>query len=193
MTLRAIWGAVLLLSACTPDPARQPEANAVVGTKVTSPSVPPPAARVPAGGTLKAQVSGLSGDISSLRVRVTDLETIVDLPSDVLFAFDSAELTPAAAAPLTRTAELVGQGAAGDIRVVGHTDAVGDDGYNLQLSLRRAQAVAAWLGGHGVDPARLKPEGRGEAEPVAPSARAGGADDPAGRALNRRVAVAIPR
>jgi outer membrane protein OmpA-like peptidoglycan-associated protein len=78
--------------------------------------------------------------------------------------------------------------------VTGHTDATGEDAYNLDLSRRRAEAVAAWL--------RARPElggwtftvaGKGEAAPVAPNSRPDGSDDPEGRARNRRVEVTIPK
>lgn len=79
----------------------------------------------------------------------------------------------------------------GEVRVVGHTAGIGADADNQLLSEQRAAAVA------GVLQARLEPdrpvatEGRGETELVAPET-VGGADDPAGRALNRRVPVSFP-
>ena len=67
------------------------------------------------------------------------------------------------------------------VLVVGHTDNVGSADYNKKLSLRRAQAVARYLVSRGVDAARLRYTGKGEAEPRASNAT------PEGRALNRRV------
>ena len=69
--------------------------------------------------------------------------------------------------------------------VVGHTDSVGTAEYNQQLSLRRAQAAAAYLEAQGVPAARVRTEGRGEAEPVAVNTT------DAGRSQNRRVEVAL--
>jgi outer membrane protein OmpA-like peptidoglycan-associated protein len=143
---------------------------------------------------LSAETSALTGRISDFVVERTDTETRVQLAADTLFAFDQATLLPAAEENLRRTADLVRQGGAGAITVIGHTDAKGDDAYNLDLSRRRAEAVATWmktqpnLGGRDYTVA-----GRGEAEPVAPNAKADGSDDPEGRARNRRVAVIIPR
>lgn len=188
--------AMVLLVACSREQEGRGEtaAPAPASGEVGTLSAQAPSKRLPGGSPMKGEVSGLSGDITDLRVRITGMETIVELPTDVLFAFDSADLSPAGADPLRRTAALVAKGGAGDVRVVGHTDAKGEAGYNLELSLRRARSVAGWLASDGgVAAGRLKSEGRGEAVPVAPNERPGGDDDPEGRALNRRVEVAIPR
>jgi outer membrane protein OmpA-like peptidoglycan-associated protein len=69
-----------------------------------------------------------------------------------------------------------------NLRVVGHTDADGDDGYNQKLSLERANAVKEVLvSGYGIAAARLSTEGKGESEPVADNNSA------SGKANNRRV------
>lgn len=115
----------------------------------------------------------------------------VSTSSDVLFAFGSAELSPPATVIVQEPAERVAGAPPGEVRVVGHTDGIGADADNQLLSEQRAAAVA------GVLQARLGPdrpvatEGRGETELVAPET-VGGADDPAGRALNRRVTVSFP-
>jgi OOP family OmpA-OmpF porin len=70
------------------------------------------------------------------------------------------------------------------VTVRGHTDGDGDEAYNLALSLRRAEAVKAFLSsGPGVSPERLRVEGWGEGQPLAPN------DTPQGRQLNRRVEI----
>jgi outer membrane protein OmpA-like peptidoglycan-associated protein len=79
------------------------------------------------------------------------------------------------------------QGEAGlRLLVEGHTDSTNTDAYNLDLSDRRARSVVRWLADHGVDGARLEPKGIGRTRPVASNATA------QGRALNRRVEVALP-
>lgn len=107
----------------------------------------------------------------------------------VLFEFGSAELLDSASDVLDDIADLLTELAAERIDIVGHTDAVGTDEYNLDLSARRAAVVENALGERGVDGAIMEASGRGEAEPIAPNENADGTDDPDGRARNRRVEV----
>ncbi len=140
---------------------------------------------IPAGAA--AQVQGANVVIE----RPTAQGSVVTLQNDVLFDFDKAELRPAATEALGRVAELVRQRQPRALRVVGHTDGIGADGYNQALSERRAAAVQAWLAGQGgLPPAQA--EGRGKQEPVAPNTR-DGHDDPEGRARNRRVEIFLDR
>lgn len=143
---------------------------------------------------MSGTVSPLSGLVTAFQVEETATQIIVELAADVLFTFDSAELSSQAPEQLRKTLAQIQRGGSGDIRVVGHTDAQGDDAYNDDLSLRRARAVTTWLASDGAIPAaRLKSEGRGEREPVAPNEGADGTDNAEGRALNRRVQVIIPK
>ena len=71
------------------------------------------------------------------------------------------------------------------IIAVGHTDSVGTDAYNQKLSVRRAEAVKAYLQGKGVESNRIYTEGKGEKQPVADNKTA------AGRAKNRRVEIEV--
>lgn len=74
------------------------------------------------------------------------------------------------------------------VRIEGHTDAMGTDAYNQGLSERRAQAALEYLTSRfGIEPDRFLLVGRSEGSPMAPNTTADGADDPAGRALNRRA------
>lgn len=160
----------------------------------SAPSAPKPAAPSAGAGGLQAQVSSLNASKSGFNVRVTDTSTIVDLASDALFAFDSAELSPEATSSLARTADLIRAGAPGDIAIIGHTDSKGDDAYNQGLSERRAQAVADWMEGQaGVRLRSFAVSGKGETNPVAPNTTPDGSDNPDGRAKNRRVEIVIPK
>jgi len=73
------------------------------------------------------------------------------------------------------------------VRVVGHTDSVGAEAYNLQLSERRAEAVKRYLVNAGVEENRVVTEGRGESEPIDSN------DTQAGRQRNRRIEFEIVR
>jgi OmpA-OmpF porin, OOP family len=84
------------------------------------------------------------------------------------FALNSDVVPQAAHAFLDRVGELMREQPQVKLRIEGHTDALGSDEYNLQLSMRRAVAVANHLVQRGgVDPARLAVLGKGEAEPLA--------------------------
>lgn len=116
--------------------------------------------------------------------------TVITLSDSVLFDFDKSDLRPEASAILDALATAMeGAGAPGAI-VTGHTDSIGDTGYNQSLSEARAEAVVDALEAAGVT-SSLTAEGRGETEPVAPN-EVDGQDYPAGRQLNRRVEIIIP-
>jgi OmpA-OmpF porin, OOP family len=115
--------------------------------------------------------------------------TLVRLPGDVLFDFDSDEVRADAAPALQVVADALA-GATGAVQVDGHTDGFGEDAYNQDLSERRADSVVTWLQDAGVS-TPLVPTGYGETRPIAPET-VDGHDDPAGRQLNRRVEFVIP-
>ena len=77
------------------------------------------------------------------------------------------------------------------VSVEGHTDSIGSDAYNQKLSERRAENVAGTLEKDGVSAQRVTVKGYGKRYPVAPNTTPDGADNPAGRAKNRRVEVVI--
>ena len=72
-------------------------------------------------------------------------KTVIRLPADVLFAFGSAELTPAAEQAIAAVDDEIGPGGTGTVTIEGHTDAIGSDADNQALSERRAAAVRAAL------------------------------------------------
>lgn len=109
----------------------------------------------------------------------------VTFESGLLFGYNSDVLTSAAQQNLATLASSLDKYPSTDIIIVGHTDAVGSDEYNLSLSERRANAAVNYLVGRGVARSRLRGAGRGESEPV------GTNDTDAGRQMNRRVEVAI--
>jgi outer membrane protein OmpA-like peptidoglycan-associated protein len=107
------------------------------------------------------------------------------MSSEVGFDFDSATIKPSFYSSLNKIADIMNRYPQTDIAVVGHTDSVGNPDYNLQLSLRRANAVADYLMTQGVARSRLSTEGRGQLEPIASNQTA------AGRAENRRVEIYV--
>jgi outer membrane protein OmpA-like peptidoglycan-associated protein len=99
------------------------------------------------------------------------------------FAFDKAELTAEDRNKLDALIASVGgaQNVGGE--VIGHTDSVGSDEYNVALALRRSQVATDYLVSRGAVRSGLTVLGRGEFEPIADNAT------PEGRALNRRVVL----
>ncbi len=105
--------------------------------------------------------------------------------SEVSFDFNSANIKPTFRPPLEKIAGILNRYPQTQIVVVGHTDTIGSELYNQDLSNRRAIAVADYLVMRGVASSRLGTEGRGELEPRASN------DTEDGRALNRRVEVFV--
>ena len=110
---------------------------------------------------------------------------VVTFESGLLFDFDSDQLREASKENLTNLANSLSKFGDSKLLLVGHTDNVGSDSYNLDLSRRRASAVANYLVSRGVPSARIGTSGRGETEPIAPN------DNDTDRQKNRRVEVAI--
>jgi OOP family OmpA-OmpF porin len=109
----------------------------------------------------------------------------VSYSADAFFDFDKAVLKPAGKAALD---DLTGKLKDINLEViiaVGHTDSIGTDAYNQKLSVRRAEAVKAYLQGKGVEANRIYTEGKGEKQPVADNKTT------AGRAKNRRVEIEV--
>lgn len=128
-----------------------------------------------------------------LVARVTERGVVVYIP-DVLFDFDSTDLTPVARDQIVGVADVIGRLAPErTISVEGHADARGTEAYNHRLSLERAQEVAGVLTSHGMEPTRVRTTGFGEAFPVQPNENPDGSDNPDGRRQNRRVEVIIER
>lgn len=109
----------------------------------------------------------------------------VTFASGLLFDFDSDVVRAEARTNLRNLAASLDKYPGSELLIVGHTDSVGTDAYNLGLSQRRAESAAVYLVSQGVDRARLASRGLGETEPVSPN------DTDAGRSRNRRVEVAI--
>jgi outer membrane protein OmpA-like peptidoglycan-associated protein/tetratricopeptide (TPR) repeat protein len=77
------------------------------------------------------------------------------------------------------------------VQLSAHTDSIGSDKYNLDLSNKRAQACVDYLISKGIAPDRLQAKGYGESQPIAPNSLPNGEDNPAGRQLNRRTEFTV--
>lgn len=109
----------------------------------------------------------------------------VSLQAETLFDFDKAIIKPAGKAALDGVVAELSKVNVETVIAVGHTDAIGTDAYNQSLSLRRVEAVKAYLVSKGVPSGQIKTEGRGESQPVASN------QTREGRAQNRRVEIEV--
>jgi OOP family OmpA-OmpF porin len=138
-----------------------------VAAPVAAPAAPAPAARPP------------------VVVPPAATSSKVTFAADAFFDFDKSVLKPEGKAKLD---ELVTKTKDINLEViiaVGHTDSVGTDAYNQKLSVRRSEAVKAYLVSKGIEKNRVYTEGKGEKQPVADNKTA------AGRAQNRRVEIEV--
>lgn len=117
--------------------------------------------------------------------------TLITLQDGVLFDFGKYDLRPEAKATLAKLATVLNQAKVPAAQINGHTDSIGDDAFNQDLSEKRASAVATQLKADGVS-ANLQTHGYGKTQPVADNTNADGSDNPAGRQANRRVEIYIP-
>ncbi len=111
--------------------------------------------------------------------------TKVTYAADAFFDFNKSVVKPAGKAKLD---DLVGKIKDINLEViiaVGHTDSVGSDAYNQKLSVKRSEAVKAYLVSKGIEKNRVYTEGKGEKQPVADNKTA------EGRAKNRRVEIEV--
>jgi len=151
------------------------KADPVIPTpEISKPPAPAPApapAVVPAPAPAPAPAAAVSSKVT--------------YAADAFFDFDKAFIKPEGKAKLD---DLVGKVKAINLEViiaVGHTDSMGSDEYNQKLSMRRSQAVKAYLVSKGIDKTRIYTEGKGEKQPVADNKTS------EGRSKNRRVEIEV--
>ena len=124
--------------------------------------------------------------IADLNVSEESRGLTMTVPGTILFAVNSETIEPAAYDTLAKVAEMIELYQDRNVLIVGHTDAVGDDGYNQELSERRAALVRNYFTDElGIATSRLSSEGQGETRPIKSNATADGRD------ANRRVEVII--
>lgn len=111
--------------------------------------------------------------------------------ADTLFEFDKATLTPDAEATLKLLGPKILSYGPHPVFIDGHTDAKGDDQYNQELSVRRAERVKNWLMMNHFVGKDAVVQGWGKKKPIAPNTKPDGKDNPQGRQANRRVEIVI--
>jgi outer membrane protein OmpA-like peptidoglycan-associated protein len=126
----------------------------------------------------------LQRQIEALNARETDRGLVITL-GDLLFATGKSDLTGGAAPNLNKLAVFLDEYADRTVFIEGHTDNVGSESMNIQLSQRRADSVKTYLVSQGIAPGRLSTAGLGESSPLT------GNNTATERQQNRRVEVII--
>jgi outer membrane protein OmpA-like peptidoglycan-associated protein len=109
----------------------------------------------------------------------------LSIPGNITFATDSANIVTGFYPVLEDVSKVLNRYEKTKLSIEGHTDSVGDASYNTQLSMQRANSVASYLQGTGVNANRLQTLGMGESQPIASN------DNDQGRKQNRRVELSV--
>ncbi|MCB0289320.1 MAG: OmpA family protein [Calditrichaeota bacterium] len=137
------------------------------------------------GSYMDKQAAEIEEDIQGARVERVGEGIKITFDSGILFDVNKSDIKPAVQTELGDLAVILNKYEDTNILLEGHTDNTGSDEYNMTLSQKRAQSVASYLSGKGVNVARVTIMGYGESQPIATN------DTPDGRTQNRRVEVAI--
>jgi outer membrane protein OmpA-like peptidoglycan-associated protein len=128
------------------------------------------------------QAAGLEQQLKDLQARQTERGLVLTL-GDVLFDNGKARLKPGAYSTIERLAKALKEVPTRRVTIEGHTDSMGSEEYNQELSEQRALAVQSALMQRGANGSQISTAGKGESSPVASNDSAGG------RQQNRRVEV----
>lgn len=163
------------------DKSEQGRKNALLGAGVGA------LAGAGVGAYMDKQQAELRRQLANTGVTVTRQgdNIVLNMPSDVTFAYDRSDVQPQFYDVLNQVAQTLNQYPSTLVDVVGHADSTGSDEYNQGLSERRATSVAQYLVSRSVLPARLFVAGQGERQPIASN------DTEQGRAQNRRVEIIL--
>lgn len=133
------------------------------------------------------QQAALRDKLQGTGVNVTrDGDNItLNMPGNVTFAFNSANLDPQFYPVLSSVADVLKEYDKTVVEVAGHTDSIGSDEVNQRLSEQRANAVTQFLSAQNINPQRFITIGAGKRYPIASN------DTDAGRAANRRVEITL--
>ena len=166
-----VWTPATALAGCDGAPAPM---AAPAPAPMPAPARPPTAAPTPAPAPAPAPA-----------VVAAPTSEKVTFAADAFFDFDKSVLKPEGRAKLDDLTSKMSGLNLEVIIAVGHTDSVGTDSYNQRLSIRRSEAVKAYLVSKGVEKNRVYTEGKGEKQPVADNKTT------EGRAKNRRVEIEV--
>lgn len=111
----------------------------------------------------------------------------------IYFEYNKADLMAESQAQLDSLVAILNENPGMTIQIDAHTDSVGSEKYNLDLSAARAKSVVNYLIEKGIIKDRLSSKGYGESMPLEPNSNPDGTDNPVGRARNRRCAFTILR
>jgi outer membrane protein OmpA-like peptidoglycan-associated protein len=155
----------------------------LTGTAPPSDNRGEPAVRAPDRQEAVDSIGGLLDELGAQRIRHG---TLITVPGEQLFGFDSRTIKQDARRLLSGVAELLTFYDNRKVVIIGHTDATGDPNYNEYLSFERAEAVKRFMVEDvGLDPAQIETIGAGQSRPIASNRT------PAGRQANRRVEIVI--
>jgi outer membrane protein OmpA-like peptidoglycan-associated protein len=129
-------------------------------------------------------LSGKDLQLEPIKVALIEEDAKIVL-NNVFFDFDRAVLKEESFPELNRIVKLMGERQTMIVEIAGHTDAIGTEAYNMDLSERRSKAVLQYLTGQGVDKSRIQVAFFGESKPVESNATV------EGRSKNRRVEFKI--
>lgn len=133
------------------------------------------------GHKMDKQAEEIEKEVPNAKVERHGEGIIVTFESNVLFGFDKSDVSDAAKSTINDLNTILQRYPDENVLVIGHTDDVGSDHYNLKLSERRANSVANYLISQGVSSGRITTKGMGESDPKVAN------DTEAHRAENRRV------
>ena len=164
------WTPALASAECDPDLVPKPAA------------VPAPA---PAAQPAPAAPAPTPAPVAKPAPKPKPVAEKVTFAADVFFDFDKAIIKPEGRSKLDDLANKIKDINLEVIIGIGHTDSVGNDAYNQRLSVRRAEAVKAYLVSRGIEANRVYTEGKGEKQPIADNKSSDG------RAKNRRTEIEV--
>ena len=178
--LSAFLGGRSRFSPCQPEYVPPPPPAPVAPAPAPAPPPPPP----PPPAPVVTPAPAPAPPPAPAPARARELFTL----KAVLFEFDKSTLTKGAKDTLQVAVNYLRDHGDVHVEIQGNTDSKGSDEYNVKLGMRRAESVKAYLGTQGIGLDRISTRSFGESQPVADNT-INGHDNPAGRALNRRVVI----